>query len=293
MRISLVIPNYNSGPVLERAIRSVLEQQYSDLELIVVDSLSTDESKDTIDKYRPQLSHLVREKDRGPADGINKGFARATGDIYAWLGADDELAPDAFHAVVNIFKEHPEADVVIGACERVFADGSRLITTPPPDALALAGRINLIEQPSCFWRAELHHRCGPLDATYKLAFDWELWCRMRDAGAKPFFTDRVLSHYYFSATNITSASGAGHVREATRILRKYGPLGGGLAYIYNVLFWIFDMHGCYDSPPTCTPLRARAFGYVLRFLVATIGRDLAYGYNWHFASRQARGLKWW
>src|SRR5207237_9736439 len=113
MRISLVIPNYNSGPVLERAIRSILEQQYSDLELIVVDSMSTDESKDTIDKYRAQLSHLVRAKDRGPADGINKGFARATGDIYAWLGADDELAPDTFHTVVNIFKEHPEADIVI------------------------------------------------------------------------------------------------------------------------------------------------------------------------------------
>lgn len=293
MRISIVIPNYNSGPLIERAIRSVLAQTYRDYQLIVADSCSTDESAGVIERYRSDLHILIREKDRGQADGLNKGFAKADGHIRAWLCADDELLPDAFETVVSTFQSRPDLSVVIGACERVFADQSRAVTVPPPNVLALAGRMNLVEQPSCFWRADLHRRMGELDTSYNLAFDWDWWCRMHRAGAVSATSNHVFSRYYFSETNKTSVSGTQFVAEASRILQTYGPLRGALSYIYQLLFWQFDMHGCYDSPPTCSAARGRAFGWTMDFLRRSIGEELAFGYNWHFASLQARGLKWW
>jgi glycosyltransferase involved in cell wall biosynthesis len=236
---------------------------------------------------------VIRERDSGQADAINKGLARATGDIISWLCADDELAPGALDHVASIFDSDPQAEVVIGACERIFADGSRYTTVVPPDAWLKIGRINVIDQPSVFWRRSLQEKLGPLDTSYRLAFDWDLWCRMARARANLHVTNQVLSRYYFSAENKTSTAGSGHARESFRVIRKHGPLRGWAAYIYRFLYQNFDLHGCYDQPPTCTFVRGGMFVLSLQILRALFGDELIYGYNWHFASCQERGLKWW
>ncbi len=293
-RISVVVPNFNSGPVLRRALESILNQTYSDFELILVDALSSDETPAIIDEYRHRLHACIREPDTGQANGLNKGFARATGDIYCWLCADDELKPDAFETVVRVFAEHSAADLVIGGCERSYANGAREITSPPADVMEVVGYRLFIEQPSTFWRADLHRRAGGLnDRDYYLLFDWDLWCRMRRAGARHVLIPDVLSVYYFSQDNKTSRAGTRFAREARLLLSRYGPLHGRLGDIYWFLFQHFDLHGCYDSPPACTRVRGKCFWAVMQLLRGTIGEKLAYGYNWNFASKQARGLQWW
>jgi glycosyltransferase involved in cell wall biosynthesis len=291
--ISIVIPNYNSGPVIERALTSIFRQTYRNYQIIVADSSSIDESAAILERFRDRIDVLIREKDSGQADGLNRGFARATGRIYGWLCADDELLPDTFAKVAMLFGNNPAADVVIGACERLYVDGERHIVAPPADALERSEYIDAIDQPSCFWRAEIHKRCGPLDDSYHLAFDWDLWCRMRRNHARAVTTEEVLSRYYFSPTNKTSTSGMQFVKEASRILSNYGPFNGRIASIYRMLFDHFDLHGCYDSPPRAGLARRLVFGVVRSALRAVIGDRLVSGYNWHFAALQARGQQWW
>lgn len=293
LTISVVVPNFNSGAVIGRALESILNQSHPHVQLIVVDSLSTDESGAIIESYHDQIDVLIREKDQGQADGLNKGFERATGDVLCWLCADDEYLPGTLARVAALFASRRDCEVVIGGCERVFEDGSRHVTTPPTDALAIAGIKDLIEQPSCFWRASLYERSGPLNTTFHLAFDWDLWCRFHAAGAVAHIDDQVFSRYYFTADNKTSKSGLQFVEEASKILSRYGPLDGRIASVYRFLFTSFDMHGCYDSPPTCSQTRFFAFRIVREALRRSIGQRLTDSYNWQFAARQARGIKWW
>jgi glycosyltransferase involved in cell wall biosynthesis len=293
MRISIVIPNFNSGDTLERAIRSIIDQGYPDLQLIMADSASTDRSPAIIEKYRGYFSIVITDKDKGQADGLNRALRRADGDIVGWLCADDEQMPGCLEHVSELFRANPDVDVVIGGCERVFADGSRAETKADPETWDKITILNVIEQPSTFWRASLHRKLGELDTTYDLAFDWDLWCRMRAASAKLLTSDRILSRYYFSETNKSGNSGRKCAREMFRIIRRYGPLGGGLAHIFWLLYQHFDLKGCYDRPPTCSKLRSLTFIGVMLTLRTLFGTRLIYRYNWHFASLQERGLPWW
>jgi hypothetical protein len=121
-RISIVTPSWNSGRFLEEAIRSVLNQGYPNLEYIVVDGGSTDNTVSILKRYSEQLAWWVSEKDQGQSHAINKGMSRATGQIVTWLNADDMLAPGALHAAAFAFWK-TQADMVAGTCQ-VLRDGT-------------------------------------------------------------------------------------------------------------------------------------------------------------------------
>jgi glycosyltransferase involved in cell wall biosynthesis len=293
-RFSLVVPHLNSGPLLERGLASILGQTGADLQVIVVDGGSTDESRETLERHRRAIDVLIVERDEGYADALNKGFARADGDVFGWLPADDELLPGALAAVAEVFDADPDCEVVTGACERVFEDGTRVVCPPDPRAWDKIRVQNVIEQTATFWRRELHQRVGPLDhRRFRYIADWDLWVRMREAGARLRTTERLLSRYHFTAGNMTSRAGRRFADEAFRLLRLRGPMGGLLAYVYRLLYHHFDLKGCYDRPPTCPPARARLFRLVLRTLKVAVGPRFINMYNWHFAACQERGLKWW
>jgi len=293
LRFAIVIPNYNAGPVLERCIRSLLDQDYPELRLIMADAGSTDESRDVIERYRDAFDVVISEKDDGQADGLNKGFARADGDVFGWLCADDELLPGALKHVAETFDRHPDADVVNGACERIYPDGLRIIYPSAPDAWDVITVKDVIEQPSTFWRAELHRKLAPLDTSYYMAFDWDLWIRMAASRAKLVATDRTLSRYYFTDMNKCGRAGNRFAQEAYRIIRTYGPLRGRLAPIYRFIYHHFDLKGCYDRPVQCSRLRWFAYWLTRAVLRVLIGERLLNMYNWHFAACQERNMKWW
>ncbi len=246
LRFSIVIPNYNSGEVIERAITSLIAQDYPELQLIVADGGSKDVSRDIIEQYRDHFDVVLSEKDEGQADGLNKGFSHATGDLFGWLCADDELLPGALHHVAHLFKGKSGVDVVTGSCERIYENGTNCITRGCLDAFDRIGLQNVIEQPSTFWRAALHRKIGFLDPNYYLGFDWDFWARMRNVKARLLATEQVLSRYYFSHTNKCGTAGNLFANEAFRLIRKHGPAWGGIAYVYRFIYRHFDLQGCFD-----------------------------------------------
>jgi glycosyltransferase involved in cell wall biosynthesis len=111
-RVTIVTPSFNQAGFLEETIRSVLSQEYPNLEYFIIDGGSTDGSVELIQRYANRLAGWVSEKDRGQADAINKGFSRATGEVIAWLNSDDIYCPGAIHAAVSALQAHPEYGMV-------------------------------------------------------------------------------------------------------------------------------------------------------------------------------------
>jgi glycosyltransferase involved in cell wall biosynthesis len=195
-RISIVTPSYNQGSFIEETIRSVLDQGYPDLEHIIVDGGSTDQTVEVIRKYEKDLAYWVSEKDRGQAHAINKGFQRATGDILGWLNSDDRLEPGALLAVAEHSRRFPKAGAFVGHGRIVDTSGKETFTNKPGD-LSYDGLCRWLEggnfmQPSCFFRRETFLAAGPLDESIYMAFDLDLWLRLaKVADFQP--VDKLLS----------------------------------------------------------------------------------------------------
>jgi glycosyltransferase involved in cell wall biosynthesis len=293
LKISIVTACLNAEQTIERTLQSIEQQGCPNLELIVVDGLSTDRTMEIVRQYGHVVSQTICEKDRGIAEAINKGFRLATGDIFCYLNADDCFAPGALHRIAEEFLAHPETDIITGGCQRVFADGSILVTQVPEHFERLMALRNGIEQPSTFWRASIHRKAGKLDESYSLAFDWEWWNRLHSTSAKFRVIKDVLSVYYFTDDNLTSKAGMRVINEMYRVTKTYGPYRGYLADVYRVLFRLFDMKGYYDQPFVQLGLaRKYFFGGTLSVLYAIFGREAINAYNWNWASKQIRGITW-
>lgn len=181
-KISIVTPSFNQGEFLEKTINSVLDQGYPRLEYIVIDGGSTDGSIDIVRRYAERLAFWESERDRGQSHAINKGFARATGDILAWLNSDDRLEPGALHTVAAAAERHPEAGVFVGAGRKMDRQGREIYYKESRD-LSFEGLCQWMDgnnfmQPSCFFRKGVWDACGPLDEAVHIALDVDLWLRM-------------------------------------------------------------------------------------------------------------------
>jgi len=216
--VSIITPSYNQAAYLEQTILSVLEQDHPHIEYIVVDGASTDNSVDIIRKYESKLAWWVSEKDKGQADAINKGFARATGEIIAWLNSDDYYLAGAVSAAVKIFEEHPEVVLVYGNMLSVDEHG-KTFNTLTYKQLTLEDLLcfQIIGQAAVFMRHSALQITGALDPTFHFMLDHHLWIRLAQQG-KILHVPQTWSaaRYHAEAKNLAKAAEFG--RDAFRIL---------------------------------------------------------------------------
>ena len=178
--VTIVTPSYNQAAYLEATIRSVLGQDYPDIEYIIMDGGSNDGSTEIIRRYEDRLAYWESVKDKGQTDAINKGFARANGEILAWLNSDDILYPHAVSEAVAYLTAHPECGLVYGNCDFIDAEGNTIgrFNAKQTDYRKLTQGYVHIPQQASFWRADLWKKVGPLDDTIYFAMDYDLWLRL-------------------------------------------------------------------------------------------------------------------
>ena len=197
MRISVITPSFNQARYLEATIRSVLEQDYPDVEYIVVDGGSTDGSVEIIQRYADRLAWWVSEKDKGQTDAINKGFARATGDVLAWLNSDDTYQPGALREAAAALQANAGAALLYGDCNFIDENG-RVIGRFPAAHTDLRrlrqGYVHVPQQASLF-PAALWRKVGPLDASFYFAMDYDLWTRLAAQGPFVYLPGRVWANF--------------------------------------------------------------------------------------------------
>jgi glycosyltransferase involved in cell wall biosynthesis len=206
-KFSVVTISYNQAEFLEGAIQSVLAQAGPEVEYIVVDPGSTDGSRDIIEKYRSQISHVVYDKDLGPADGLNKGFARATGDIFCYLNSDDLFEPGAFAIAAQAFEGMPGADVICGHAFIVDELGQhiRKVWSDPHDRYSVAYGAAIQIQPSTFIKRTAFERSGGFRIENRSNWDGELLVDLVQTGSKIEIIDEFLSCYRLHQTSITNS----------------------------------------------------------------------------------------
>lgn len=205
--ISIVTPSLNQGRFVGQTIQSVLDQRYPRLEYIVQDGGSTDETPKIIESYRRKLHHYEARPDNGQAHAINLGFRHATGQIMAYLNADDLVLPGTLGYVARYFERNPEVDVVYGHRILVDEDGREVgrWILPSHDDAALSW-ADFVPQETLYWRRRIWDGAEiSLDEESRFALDWDLILRFRDAGARIVRLPRFLGAFRVHGDQKTSA----------------------------------------------------------------------------------------
>lgn len=216
MKFSIVTLSFNQASFLEQAILSVLGQDYPAIEYIVVDPGSTDGSRSIIERYRDRMAHVIDTPDDGPADGLKKGFTIASGDIYAFLNADDVLLPGVLSRVAAEFQTSG-AEMLMGHCWIIDAAGRPIRTSYTdrfePRAYAYGGAI--VCQPAAFFKAELYRRTNGFNPQNRVCWDAELFLDLLLATEKCLYLNERLAGFRLHGNAITGG------RKMAQEIRQY------------------------------------------------------------------------
>ncbi|MCE0723369.1 glycosyltransferase family 2 protein [Legionella resiliens] len=242
-KVSIVTPSFNQGSFLRQCIESVLSQNYPNLEYIIIDGGSHDDSLSIIHEFEPYLTYWVSEPDKGQSDAINKGFMKASGEVVAWLNSDDYYLPGAFEQVVNAYQINPHSPFFFGDGFRVSATGEVLAHFFPKNSLtfdrdALVMGLNYILQPSTFMNRHCLEQIGYLNVELEYGMDSDLWMRLSALG-DPHPVDAVLSASREYAATKTSIGSFKRIEELRRISMQHSGFEmtpGVLCYLLDTLY---------------------------------------------------------
>lgn len=267
--VSIITPSYNQAAFLEQTIRSVLEQNYPSIEYWVVDGGSSDGSVEIIRRYAGRLAGWVSEPDRGQADAVNKGFARATGEYIAWLNSDDLYYPGALSEAVRALETTPQAPFVFSDVESIDEAGRAFNRMRYGDwGLADLMRFQIIGQPGVFMRRSALLETGFLDTSYHYILDHHLWLRLAALGRPRYVPGALWAAARAHPGAKNTAQAAGFAPEALRLAEwlladpRFQPLAGQMRK--QILAGAHRFSGFYlaeaDQPKAALRHYARSFG---------------------------------
>jgi Glycosyl transferase family 2 len=213
-KISIITPSYNQGHFIEETIRSVVSQGYPNLEYIIIDGDSTDDTVEVIRRYESQITYWVSEPDRGQTHAINKGLAIATGDILAYLNSDDYYLPGTLQKIADYFQKHPQISLCHGHCRYVDEQGNKIgeqiaDISKFDEIIDLWGvwwRKRQFVQPEVFWSRRITEQIGRFNESLYYVMDYEYWCRILRAGGQVGKVEAETTCFRFTATQKSNQS---------------------------------------------------------------------------------------
>jgi glycosyltransferase involved in cell wall biosynthesis len=220
-KLSIVTPSFNQGRFLEETIRSVLDQNYPNLEYLIIDGGSTDETIEVIRRYEDHLAYWVSEKDRGQVHAINKGIERTTGEIFGFINSDDLYLPGTFAAVAEYFESHPGAEWVCGDTI-MFGEGREdefIPTVVPKSAAHCLSWAYTAAQPGHFWKRELI--ASGFDEAWPYDFDHDLYVRLLLDGHQCEYIPQPFARYRLHEASKTVAENYRQIEEFERSAEVY------------------------------------------------------------------------
>lgn len=242
-KITIVTPSFNQGEFLEDTILSILDQGYQNLEYIVIDGGSSDNSIEIIRKYAEELTYWVSEPDRGQSHAINKGLQLASGEILTWINSDDILMPGALDAVADSFSRNRDAGFIYGDCLILNEDGNSIYANRVSsyDWGVLLYARSLINQPASFFRNDVLDKIGFLDEKLDYCLDLEFWARAAHSGIKFHMLPRLLAGFRLHRLSKTTSLRGKMLQEHLQILKEFsrfhklfeGAMAGSLQFCFN------------------------------------------------------------
>lgn len=224
MKVSVITPSYNQGKFIERTILSVLNQTYKNIEYIIIDGGSTDETMAVVDRYRDRIDIVVHEKDKGQSDAINKGFKLATGDLVGWINSDDILYPDCVENIVSLVNKNPDGCIyypsaidLIDANDNVTGSIKKYITGK---STLIQKDYDLIQQGS-FYRTETVRKVNFLDEKRHYCMDLDLWLKLLDHGKIYYYDKASLAAFRMWEDSKTSTGGLKFFKDIKQTLRMH------------------------------------------------------------------------
>ena len=238
-RISIVVPSFNQDRFIGSTLQSIIDQQYPNLELIIIDGGSTDNTLAVIKRYEGHLAWWVSEPDTGQTAALNKGFSRTTGEIMAWINSDDLVAPGALHQIAKYFMMHPGAQAIYG--DRILINeegleiGRWILPRHSRRALQWA---DFVPQETLYWTRKAWNLTGErLDETFRFAMDWDFLLRLSakqiDIHHLPLFLGLFRIHHQQKTSNQMSSIGQQEIRIIRH--RELGYVPTKLQVIINML----------------------------------------------------------
>ena len=247
-KISIVTPVYNRHEYLEETILSVINQNYPNLEYIIIDGGSNDGTVDIIKKFESKLAYWISEPDGGMYFALQKGFVKATGEILAWINSDDKYIDKSLFAVAQIFSDLSEIEWIMGMPTLLNEEGICVKISQGrrwSESRFYAGDFRWIQQDSVFWKRSLWDRTGRvLDTSYKYAGDFELWCRFFQS-TQLFTVSSSFSGFRSHGDQISIQYLKEYESETTEIIQKIKPPPGN-ALRYKIIKQIWELRNCFD-----------------------------------------------
>jgi glycosyltransferase involved in cell wall biosynthesis len=224
-KISIVTPSFNQVPYLEETINSVLLQDYPNLEYIIIDGGSIDGSVEIIKKYSKRISYWVSEADKGQSHSLNKGFSRATGEIFGYLNSDDLYEPGALKKIASVFIQNPKCKLVAGECLVFDKENDKGVFEPwwPDDISYFLKNTfsSTFAQPASFWNKSVYHCVGGFEESLHCCFDREFFLKIGLAGIQPTLVKDTIARFREHPGSKSKKRVADFHRESIKILQKY------------------------------------------------------------------------
>jgi glycosyltransferase involved in cell wall biosynthesis len=224
-KISIVTPSFNQGHFIEETILSILNQNYPNLEYVIIDGGSTDNTVEIINKYEKHLKYWVSEKDSGQANAINKGLKYCTGEIFNWLNSDDYVEAHSLYKIANAFEDE-KVQMVAGKVRNFTTSTEELIQNQNLSADGLmCWKPNVrFVQPGVWMKRELIQKCGGIDENFHFAFDWDLYIRYLYNFPNVKEISELLVHFRLHEQSKTQSLGDRFSVEERKIIEKLSKL---------------------------------------------------------------------